>query len=108
MLSKKVKFRIYYLAFSLISISIVIFFILKSLEDNVLYFFSPTEIYNKPSIVNNKKIRLGGVVKLDSIKKNGTSINFVITDFQNEIIVSYNGLVPNLFSEGKEWSLKEN
>ena len=101
MLSKKVKFRIYYLAFSLISISIVIFFILKSLEDNVLYFFSPTEIYNKPSIVNNKKIRLGGVVKLDSIKKNGTSINFVITDFQNEIIVSYNGLVPNLFSEGK-------
>ena len=101
MLSKKVKSRIFFLAISLISAAIVIFFVLRSLEENVVYFFSPTEIYNKTNISFNKKIRVGGLVKMDSISKNETSINFVITDLKNEIVVSYNGLVPNLFSEGK-------
>ena len=86
---------------SLISVAIVIFVVLRSLEENVVYFFSPTEIYNKTNISFNKKIRVGGLVKMNSISKNETSINFVITDLKKEIIVSYNGLVPNLFSEGK-------
>ena len=86
---------------SLISVAIVIFVVLRSLEENVVYFFSPTEIYNKTNISFNKKIRVGGLVKMNSISKNETSINFVITDLKKEIVVSYNGLVPNLFSEGQ-------
>ena len=101
MLSKKVKSRIFFLIFSLILVAAIIFFILRSLEENVVYFFSPTEIYNKPSISLNKKIRVGGLVKNGSINKKETTINFIITDLKNEIIVSYNGLIPNLFSEGK-------
>ena len=79
----------------------IIFFVLKSLEDNVVYFFSPTEIYNKANITLNKKIRIGGLVKKDSIQRDQVSLIFIVTDLKNEIIVSYNGLVPNLFSEGK-------
>ena len=85
----------------MILLSIVIFLILKSLEENIVYFFSPTEIYDKSNISLNEKIRIGGLVKEESIKKDQTSINFIITDLKNEIIVSYNGLLPNLFSEGK-------
>jgi len=101
MLSKKVKLKIFYLIFFLVFVVIVIFFVFRSLEDNIVYFFSPTEIYNKSSISLNKKIRLGGLVKEGSTQKKGNSINFIITDLKNEIIVSYTGLLPNLFSEGK-------
>ena len=101
MLGKKAKSRIYILILSLISIAIIIFFILRSLEENVVYFFSPTEIYNKSDISFGKKIRLGGLVKEGSTSKKETTINFIITDLKNEIFVSYSGLVPNLFSEGK-------
>ena len=101
MLSKKVKSRIFFLAISLISVAIVIFIVLRSLEENVVYFFSPSEIYNKIDISLDKKIRIGGLVKTNSINKNETSINFIITDLKKEILVSYRGLVPNLFSEGK-------
>ena len=101
MLSKKVKTRIFFLAVSLISLSLIIIIVLKSLEENVVYFFSPTEIYNKSSISNSEKIRIGGLVKIGSIAKDNTITNFIITDLKNEIIVSYSGLVPNLFSEGK-------
>ena len=101
MLSKKVKSRIFFLGVSLISVAIVIFIVLRSLEENVVYFFSPTEIYNKTDISFDKKIRIGGLVKTNSINKNETSINFIITDLKKEILVSYSGLVPNLFSEGK-------
>tara|TARA_B100000029_G_scaffold481796_1_gene531126 strand:+ start:62 stop:487 length:426 start_codon:yes stop_codon:yes gene_type:complete len=101
MLGKKTKSRIYILILSLISIAIIIFLILKSLEENVVYFFSPTEIYNKSDISFGKKIRLGGLVKEGSTSKKETTTNFIITDLKNEIFVSYSGLVPNLFSEGK-------
>ena len=101
MLGKKAKSRIYILILSLIFIAIIIFFILRSLEENVVYFFSPTEIYNKSDISFGKKIRLGGLVKEGSTSKKETTINFIITDLKNEIFVSYSGLVPNLFSEGK-------
>ena len=89
------------MVFLLILATTVIFVILKSLEENVIYFLSPTEIYNKQNISFDEKIRVGGLVKINSISKNGTSINFIITDLKKEIVVSYNGLVPNLFSEGK-------
>ena len=101
MLRKKVKSRIVLLTFALIIFSAIIFLVLKSLEDNVVYFFSPTEIYNKSDISFNKKIRVGGIVKMNSIKKKGTSMTFIVSDLKNEIIVFYEGLVPNLFSEGK-------
>ena len=101
MLSKKVKSRIFFLMLLLLSASAIIFFVLRSLEENVVYFFSPSEIYNKTNISFDKKIRVGGLVKMNSISKNETSINFIITDLKKEIIVSYDGLVPNLFSEGK-------
>ena len=101
MLGKKVKARIVFLFLLLISATVIIFLILKSLEENVVYFFSPSEIYDKPNISLNKKIRIGGLVKEDSISKDQTSIKFIITDLKKEIIVSYSGSVPNLFSEGK-------
>jgi len=101
MLTKKVKSRIFFLAISFISIAIVIFIVLRSLEENIVYFFSPSEIYNKTDISFDKKIRIGGLVKTSSVSKNETSVNFIITDLKKEIFVSYSGLVPNLFSEGK-------
>ena len=101
MLSKKVKSRILFLVILLLLATVVIFFIFKSLEENIVYFFSPSEIYDKPNISLNEKIRIGGLVKEDSIIKDQTSIKFIITDLKKEIIVSYSGVVPNLFSEGK-------
>ena len=101
MLSRKVKSRIFFLFFLSILAVAIIFFTLKSLEENVVYFLTPTEIYNKTDISFEKKIRVGGLVKINSVNNDEISINFIITDLNNEITVSYNGLVPNLFSEGK-------
>ena len=101
MLSKKVRSRIVILTFLLVASIVFVFVVLKSLEENIVYFFSPTELYNKEDISFNKKIRVGGLVKDGSIIKNQMSINFIVTDLNNEIIVSYKGSLPNLFSEGK-------
>ena len=101
MLTKKVKSRIFFLSVLVILAALVIFVILRSLEENVVYFFSPTEIYNKANISFDKQIRIGGLVKKNSVSKNDISINFIITDLKKEIVVSYNGILPNLFSEGK-------
>jgi len=101
MLGKKVKSRIIFLALLLLLAVTISFFVLKSLRENVVYFFSPTEVYNKPNISLNTKIRIGGLVKENSLDKSQKSIKFIITDLKNEIIVVYNGPVPNLFSEGK-------
>ena len=101
MYNKKVKSRIVFLGLSFFVIGFGVFIILKSLEENVVYFFSPTEIYNKSDISLNKKVRIGGLVKEGSINRQEDTINFIITDLKNEIVVTYNGLVPNLFSEGK-------
>jgi cytochrome c-type biogenesis protein CcmE len=101
MLTKKVKTRINFLVFSASLIGLNIYIVLKSVEENVVYFFSPTEIYNNANISLEKKIRVGGLVKTNSIKKKNTLVNFVITDLKNEIVVTYNGILPNLFAEGK-------
>ena len=101
MLSKKTRTRIVFTTLLLVASIVVIFVVLKSLEENVVYFFSPTELYNKEDIPFNKKIRVGGLVKEGSITNDQTSVNFIVTDLNNEIIVSYKGSLPNLFSEGK-------
>ena len=100
MYGKKVKLRILFVSLLLVSLVLSIFLILKSLEENVVYFLSPTEISNLNEI-RNKKIRIGGMVKDQSITINSENISFIITDFKNEINVSYSGTVPNLFQEGK-------
>jgi len=101
MFGKKVKSRMIFLVLFIVISTIVITFVFRALDENLVYFFSPTEIKNKQNISLNKKIRVGGLVKENSFIKNNNSINFIITDLKNEIIVNYNGLVPNLFSEGK-------
>ena len=101
MLSKKTRTRIVFTTFLLVASIVVVFVVLKSLEENVVYFFSPTELYNKEDVSFNKKIRVGGLVKEGSITNDQTSVNFIVTDLNNEIIVSYKGSLPNLFSEGK-------
>ena len=101
MLGKKAKKRAIFLALLLLLSVVTIFLIFKSLEENIVYFFTPSEIYNKQNISFNKTIRIGGLVKENSISKEQNSVRFIITDFKKEIIVSYSGLIPNLFSEGK-------
>ena len=101
MLTKKVKKRASFLSLLLFFLVIAVFFILKSLTDNILYFKSPTDIQLSQDIIFNKKIRVGGMVKKNSININNKEIKFIITDLNNELVVSYSGTVPNLFSEGK-------
>ena len=101
MLTKKVKKRVSFLSLLLLFLVIAVFFILKSLTDNILYFKSPTDIQLSQDIIFNKKIRVGGMVKKNSININNKEIKFIITDLNNELVVSYRGTVPNLFSEGK-------
>ncbi len=101
MLTKKVKKRVSLLSLFLIISVISIFLILRSLSSNILYFQSPTDIKNNNDINFNKKMRVGGMVKKNSITINDKEIKFIITDFDNELKVSYSGTVPNLFSEEK-------
>ncbi len=100
MYGKKVKLRIIFISLLLISVILAVFLILKSFEKNVVYFLSPTDVKNL-SKIENKKIRIGGMVKINSILINSQNVSFVITDFKNEISVTYSGLIPNLFQEGK-------
>ena len=97
---KKVKLRILFLFLVVASVILLVYLVLKSLEENVVYFLSPTEIKNLTAI-NQKRIRIGGMVKEQSIIIKSDKINFIVTDFKNEINVSYSGSVPNLFAEGK-------
>ena len=99
MYGKKVKLRVLFLFLVITTLVLSIYLILKSLEENVVYFLSPTEIRNLAEI-KQEKIRIGGMVKNQSIIINSNEINF-ITDLKNEISVSYSGSIPNLFSEGK-------
>ena len=100
MYGRKVKLRFFFISLILITLVLSVFFILRSLEENVVYFQSPTEIKNI-SEIKKKKIRIGGMVKNDSITMEEKKIKFIITDFKNEINVTYTGAIPNLFEEGK-------
>ena len=101
MLGKKVKSRIVLFVTFFLLISFLIYAIIKSLEENVIYFLSPTDIKNSENISLDSKVRIGGLVKEGSVIKKNESMHFVVTDLKNEIIVTFSGSVPNLFSEGK-------
>ena len=101
MLPKKVKKRASLLAITLLVSVTGIFFILQSLNKNILYFKSPTDIKNNQNINFDKRIRIGGMVKKDSLIIKEEEIKFIITDFNNELNISFRGTVPNLFSEEK-------
>ena len=100
MYGKKVKLRAFFILLIFLSVALTIFLVFRSLEENVVYFKSPTEVKNLPEL-ETKKIRVGGMVKKNSIKTNDIEINFIITDYKNELVVSFKGPVPNLFEEGK-------
>ena len=100
MYGKKVKLRAFFILLIFLSVALIIFLAFKALEENVVYFKSPTEVKNLPEL-ETKKIRVGGMVKKNSIITNESEINFIITDYKNELAVSFKGSVPNLFEEGK-------
>ena len=100
MYGSKVRLRIFFVLIILVVLSLSVFLILKSLEDNVVYFKSPTEIKTLGEI-EKKKIRIGGMVKKSSIFVEEKELKFIVTDFKNEINVTYSGVIPNLFAEGK-------
>jgi len=100
MYGRKVKLRFLFVAIIFITLILTVFLVLKSLEENVVYFQSPSEI-NSSVELNKSKIRVGGMVKKNSISINSNEISFIITDFKNEINVTFTGAVPNLFEEEK-------
>ena len=100
MYGRKVKLRFLFVSLILITLILTVFLVLKSLEENVVYFQSPSEIKTLTEL-DKSKIRVGGMVKKNSINVNSDEVNFIITDFKNELNVSYSGAVPNLFAEEK-------
>ena len=101
MYGRKVKLRFFFIALIIVVLSLTVFLILKSLEENIVYFQFPSDIKKVSKIEKKKKIRIGGMVKIDSVSIQSKEVKFVITDFTNEISVVYSGVIPNLFSEGK-------
>ena len=100
MYGPKVKLRFFFILLILSILTLTVFLVLKSLEENVVYFKSPSDVKIMTEL-NNKKIRVGGMVKKNSLAMSSNEVSFIITDFKNEINVTYSGVVPNLFSEGK-------
>ena len=100
MYGRKVKLRFFFILLIFVALILSVFLVLKSLEENVVYFKSPSDIRSSPEL-NVEKIRIGGMVKKDSIEISNNEVSFIITDFKNEINVTYSGVIPNLFSEGK-------
>ena len=100
MYGRKVKLRFLFVLLILITLVLTVFLVIKSLEENVVYFQSPSEI-KEISELDKKKIRVGGMVKKSSIFITSNEVKFIITDFKNEINVTYSGAIPNLFEEGK-------
>ena len=101
MYGKKVKLRFLFISLILIVLILTTFLVPKALEDNIVYFISPSDIKELGEIDYNKKYRVGGMVKKNSVFMDSNQVNFIITDFKNEINVTYSGAVPNLFAEGK-------
>jgi cytochrome c-type biogenesis protein CcmE len=101
MLVKKSRNRLLILFLFLLVLGSFTILIINTLKDNLLYFFTPTEIKNKEDIASNKILRIGGMVKKDSVKSSRSGVEFIITDFKNEIQVTFDGSLPNLFSEEK-------
>ena len=100
MYGPKVKLRFFFILLIISILTLTVFLVLKSLEENVVYFQSPSEI-KEISELDKKKIRVGGMVKKSSIFITSNEVKFIITDCKNEINVTYSGAIPNLFEEGK-------
>ncbi len=100
MYGRKVKLRFFFVSLVLATVALSVFLVIKSLKENIIFFKSPTEI-KALSEIDKKKIRIGGMVKKDSVSIISKEINFIVTDFKNEINVIYSGVVPNLFAEEK-------
>ena len=100
MYGRKVKLRILFVSILFATLILSVFLILRSLEENVVYFQSPSEI-KRLSEIEKKRIRVGGMVKKDSVILDKDELSFVITDFSSEINVTFSGAIPNLFEEGK-------
>ena len=101
MYGKKVKLRFLFISLIFVVLILTTFLVLKSLEDNVVYFISPSEIKELGEIDYNKKIRVGGMVKKNSVSMSSNQVIFIITDLKSEINVEFSGVIPNLFSEEK-------
>ena len=99
MLTKKIKTRLFFLLSVIFITLICLAFIYFNLKQNILYFKTPSEIFKVEEIKSNSKIRVGGMVKKNSIRQNDKELKFILTDYKRELIVVYNGAVPNLFSE---------
>ena len=100
MYGRKVKLRFFFVLLIFSTIALSVFLLIRSLEENVIFFKSPTDIKTL-SVIDKKKIRIGGMVKKDSISTISKEVKFIVTDFKNEINVVYSGVVPNLFAEEK-------
>ena len=99
MLTKKIKTRLLFLISIILVTLFFLVFIYFNLKQNILYFKTPSEVFNTNEIEGNSMVRVGGMVKKDSIQQNNREIKFILTDYKKELIVVYNGAVPNLFSE---------
>lgn len=75
-------------------------FVLNAFQDNLVFFFTPSQI-TKGEAPQNKAFRVGGMVKVGSIQKDGINTSFIVTDTAKEIQVTYSGILPDLFQEGK-------
>ena len=99
MLTQKIKTRLLFLV-SIIFITLsFLIFIYLNLKQNILYFKTPSEIFTNTTIEASSMIRVGGMVKKDSIRQSNKEIKFILTDYKKELIVVFSGTVPNLFSE---------
>jgi cytochrome c-type biogenesis protein CcmE len=99
-MTPKKKQRLAVLIFGMSALAVAVGLVLTALEDNLVFFYSPTDIETK-GVVANQRIRLGGMVADGSVVKNGEQVRFVVTDGHKEISVRYTGLLPDLFREGQ-------
>jgi len=99
---KKRSIRIYYVAFLLVILGVVLFLFIKTFNDNLLYYRSPTQLVNG-NFPENYIFRIGGMVETGSLERiKGTKkVTFYVTDFDNKILVKYDGILPDLFREGQ-------
>ena len=91
---KRILNILFVFLFSVTGVSLILY----SLNSNLDYFFTPTEL-KQENIPTDKRIKVGGMVQKDSVERNLSKISFVITDYENSIKVIYDGIVPDLFKE---------
>ncbi len=93
------KRRLYFVLLGLLGIGAAAALVLTAFNDNIVFFFSPTDVATKQSLPN--RFRVGGLVVDGSVKKNGETVLFSVTDMSNVVPIVYTGLLPDLFREGQ-------